>query len=118
MAKKTETKLSWEEFQSLGDPNYEPPEEATEKRDNFNPAAVKLRIHLDRKNRGGKEVTIVRGFVGPDDILNEVGKTLKSKCGVGGSVKNGEIMIQGNHRDKVETLLRDMGYKDVKKAGG
>jgi translation initiation factor 1 len=76
-----------------------------------------LYISLDRKNRGGKEVTLVEGFVGLDEDLKTLAKTLKSKCGVGGSMKNSEVMIQGNDVEKVYLLLTDMGYK-VKKKGG
>ena len=77
----------------------------------------KLYVSIDRKNRGGKEVTLVEGFVGSDSDLKELGKLLKSKCGVGGTVKNDTINIQGNHRDKVMDLLSNMGYL-VKRKGG
>ncbi|MBL1145413.1 MAG: translation initiation factor [Bacteroidetes bacterium] len=76
-----------------------------------------LQVFLDRKNRGGKIATVVKGFIGAADDLNELGKALKSACGVGGSVKDGEIIIQGEKRDKVMELLTNKGYK-TKRVGG
>jgi translation initiation factor 1 len=76
-----------------------------------------LYVSVDRKNRGGKEVTLVENFVGSPDDLNDLAKTLKSKCGVGGSAKDGQIIIQGNFKQKVADLLAQLSYK-VKLKGG
>lgn len=99
-------------------PNYDYEHESQEEADEPPTNQQRLRIMIDRKGRGGKEVTLVTGFVGPEDRLKELGKMLKSKCGVGGSVKDGEIIVQGDHRDRVVELLKKEGFKDTKKSGG
>ena len=81
------------------------------------PAQQKLRMHLERL-KGNKTASIVRGFVGKEDTLEALGKMLKTKCGVGGTVKDNEIILQGDFRDKVLTLLVNEGFTQTKKAGG
>lgn len=71
----------------------------------------KLRVRLERNHRGGKTVTIVSGFVGTDADLQDLGRLLKTRCGVGGSAKDGEILIQGDHVERIRTILKEMGAK-------
>ncbi len=81
-------------------------------------AKQKLRVWIETKHRGGKAVTIVQGYQGKNEELEDLGKQLKQACGTGGSVKEGEILIQGDHRDKVVQWLLKAGYTQTKKAGG
>lgn len=74
------------------------------------PSAQKLTVAIDRRNRGGKQVTLVKGFKGDEEDLSALAKVLKTRCGVGGSAKDGEIIIQGDFREKLVTVLSSMGY--------
>lgn len=75
------------------------------------PGQQKLVVAIDRRQRGGKQATLVKGFVGTDEDLQKLSKVLKNKCGVGGTAKDGEILIQGDLRDKIVLLLQEQGYQ-------
>ncbi|MBL7739238.1 MAG: translation initiation factor [Chitinophagaceae bacterium] len=94
---------------------FEPEQENAE---TLPPAQQKLRIKLDTKQRAGKAVTLIEGFMGKQDDLEELGRKLKNFCGTGGAAKDGEIIIQGDQRDKVQQWLLKNGYSNSKKAGG
>ena len=98
-------------------PDYKYTHEQEEEHITLPPAQQDLRVWLDRKGRAGKQATIVKGFTGTADDLAELASTLKRRCGVGGSAKDGEIIIQGDFRDRIVEILQAGGYK-VKKAGG
>lgn len=78
------------------------------------PDRQKLRVSIEHHHRGGKTVTLVKGFVGSDDDLADLAKQLKTRCGTGGSAKDGEIVIQGELKEKVVSLLQQFGYKNTK----
>lgn len=99
------------------DPNFRPPDEDHDPVETPAPDRQVLRVWLERV-KGGKEATVIKGFAGSDDRLADIAKTLKNKCATGGNAKDGDIILQGNHRDKVIALLGEMGFKNVKKAGG
>ena len=95
-------------------PDFEYQEDETPQEETIAKEKQTLRIKLDTKQRRGKAVTLVTGFVGQEKDLNDLGKLLKVKCGVGGSVKDGEIIVQGDMRDKVLNILKKEGYKRVR----
>ena len=98
-------------------PDFQFEYEEDEQPDTLPANQQKLYVSIDRKQRGGKEVTLIEGFIGSEDDLKDLGKMVKQKCGVGGTAKDGEILIQGNFRDKVCVLLEKEGYQ-VKRKGG
>ena len=90
--------------------NYDYQYDGDGEQETLDPGDQQLYVGLDKKARAGKQVTLVSGFVGTDDDLKDLAKTLKSKCGVGGSAKDGEILIQGDFRDKIVDILHSSGY--------
>lgn len=98
-------------------PNFNYEIQSENDQETLAPQFQKLYVSLDKKQRAGKEVTLVEGFIGLEEDLKDLGKLLKSKCGVGGTVKDGEILIQGNFRDKIMEILIKEGYQ-VKRKGG
>lgn len=97
------------------DPNFRFENEEEQNAETLPAKQQKLRIQLETKHRGGKTVTLVHGFIGKEEDLEELGKKLKNYCGTGGSAKDGEIIIQGDQRDKVMQWLQKNGYSNVKK---
>lgn len=91
-------------------PDFKYESEEESELETIDKAKQQLRISLDKRNRKGKAVTLVTGFIGTSDDLETLGKLLKTKCGVGGSAKDGEIIIQGDHRNKVLEILQKEGY--------
>lgn len=98
-------------------PDFKFNTENEEEQESLNPNQQQLYVSLDRKNRKGKSVTLIVGFTGTEEELKSIAKELKSKCGVGGSTKNGEILIQGDFRERIIALLKEKGF-NVKRSGG
>ncbi len=95
-------------------PDFQYEYDETPEAETLAPGQQKLRVQIEKKGRGGKTVTIVRGFVGKDDDLKSLARLLKNRCGVGGSTKDGEILIQGELKEKVLGILRESGYTNSK----
>jgi translation initiation factor 1 len=100
------------------DPNFRFKEEPEEVQETLPSNQQKLKVRLDTKQRAGKEVTLIEGFKGKEVDLEDLGKKLKNFCGTGGSVKDGEVIIQGDQREKILTWLLKNNYTNSKKAGG
>lgn len=113
--------MSKKKITSLGglvystDPDFKLPGNEPEEEKTLEPAQQKIKIRLDTKHRAGKAVTLIEGFVGTTTDMEDLGKKLKSFCGTGGSVKDGEIIVQGDNRDKVLQWLQKNGYKLAKR---
>lgn len=116
--KKSSKNLSWDDFVKLGNPENAPKLEEEDQSKELNLSQHKVRIFLEKKHRGGKTAAVIKGIDEDQDFLSDLAKTLKKQCGVGGNAKNGEIIIQGNHREKILKILKEKGFKDVKLAGG
>ena len=95
-------------------PDYEYSDDSQEDTDTLPKNQQKLRLNMERAGRGGKTVTLIKGFVGTEEDINALCKLLKQKCGVGGSVKDGEIIIQGDHRQRLVEILKKEGYTQTK----
>ncbi len=95
-------------------PDYEYQYDEEPQAETLEPARQKLRVHIERHHRGGKTATVVKGFVGSDDDLSDLARQLKGRLGVGGAAKEGEIIIQGELKEKVTSLLNALGYTDAR----
>ena len=99
------------------DPNFKVEQDGFEEAETILPVQQKIKVRLDKKHRAGKAVTLIEGFLGKETDRQELGKKLKTFCGTGGSVKDGEIIVQGDNRDKVLQWLEKNGYTNSKKIG-
>ncbi|MEH0156122.1 translation initiation factor [Limibacter armeniacum] len=117
MAKKKQEENDWKDrlgvvFSTNEEFTYDYDEE--DEQETLPPNQQQLRVQMEKKGRKGKTATLVAGFVGSEDDLKELGKLLKTKCGVGGTAKDGEIIIQGDFKQKIVTILKEAGYSNTK----
>ena len=119
MDKKKPVSLSWDAFQSMGNPENAPdvPQETQELQPPTNNDSSKVRIYKEKKKRGGKSVTVIKGIEADPEILKKLTKEIKVKLGVGGHLDGEEIIIQGTNREKIMKMLISKGYSDTKLAG-
>lgn len=118
-ADKTEEKNDVDRKKRVGvvystNPDFDYPEDAVKEQHTLLKNQQKLRLNIERAGRGGKTVTLVKGFIGSEEDMMTLCKSLKQKCGVGGSVKDGEIIIQGDHRQRLIEILNKEGYTQTK----
>jgi translation initiation factor 1 len=113
-----EKNLSWDDFVKLGNPDNAPDIKEEKIEDLSYRKHVQVRLHYEKKGRGGKEAVIIRGLDEIPEVLKEICKKLKTKIGVGGSVKGNEIIMQGKQRDKMLMIIKDLGFTSVKNSGG
>lgn len=109
--------LGWDAFKAMGNPDNAEDIDLSEETEDTENLSDAVRVYLERKGRGGKTVSVIKGLSADDDYLTDLCKTLKSKCGVGGSVEDGHIVIQGDQRTRLIKELRIIGYNNVKNAG-
>ena len=95
-------------------PDFEYSTDEKEENETLPKQQQKLRVNIEKNHRGGKTVTLIKNFIGTDEDIKELGKLLKTKCGVGGSVKDGEILIQGEFKEKITELLKKEGYTQTR----
>ncbi len=111
MAKQNRTAASTGGIVYSTNPDYEYQSAEASKAETLPPAKQNLRVQLDKKARGGKQVTLITGFVGTEADLADLGKRLKTLCGSGGSAKDGEVLVQGDFREKITAWLNQQGYR-------
>ena len=110
-------KIDWKDRLNIvysANPDFRYEQEGEEKEETLDKKKHPLLVKIEKKGRGGKTVTVIKGFIGTEDDLKELGKLLKTKCGTGGSVKEGEILIQGDFKQRLVEILRNEGYTQAK----